>query len=45
MINNLDSISKKGLIPRSGANSKLIGDDKIRTGQSKIGENEKVIGK
>ncbi len=30
-LNNLDSISKKGLIPQSGANSKLIGDDKIKT--------------
>jgi len=30
-LNNLDSISKKGLIPQSGANSKLIGGDKIKT--------------
>lgn len=30
-LNNLDSISKNGLIPQSGANSKLIGDDKIKT--------------
>ncbi len=30
-LNNLDSISKKGLIPQSGANSRLIGDDKIKT--------------
>ncbi len=30
-LNNLDSISKKGLIPGSGANSRLIGDDKIKT--------------
>ena len=30
-LNNLHSISKKGLIPQSGANSKLIGDKKIKT--------------
>lgn len=30
-LNNLHSISKKGLIPQSGANSKLIGDEKIKT--------------
>lgn len=30
-LNNLASIRKKGLIPGSGANSKLIGDDKIKT--------------
>lgn len=30
-LNNLYSISKKGLIPQSGANSKLIGDEKIKT--------------
>ncbi len=30
-LNNLDSIRKKGLIPQSGVNSKLIGDDKIKT--------------
>ncbi len=30
-LNNLDSISKNGLIPQSGANSRLIGDDKIKT--------------
>ncbi len=30
-LNNLHSISKKGLIPQSGANSKLIGDGKIKT--------------
>ncbi len=29
-LNNLHSISKKGLIPQSGANSKLIGDEKIK---------------
>lgn len=30
-LNNLHSISKKGLIPQSGDNSKLIGDEKIKT--------------
>ncbi len=30
-LNNLHSISKAGLIPQSGANSKLIGDEKIKT--------------
>jgi len=30
-LNNLHSISKKGLIPQSGTNSKLIGDKKIKT--------------
>jgi len=30
-LNNLHSISKKGLFPQSGANSKLIGDEKIKT--------------
>ncbi len=30
-LNNLRSISKKGLIPQSGVNSKLIGDEKIKT--------------
>lgn len=30
-LNNLHSISKIGLIPQSGANSKLIGDEKIKT--------------
>ncbi len=30
-LSNLRSISKKGLIPGSGANSKLIGDEKIKT--------------
>ncbi len=30
-LNNLHSISKKGLIPQSGANSRLIGDEKIKT--------------
>jgi len=30
-LNNLHSISKKGLIPQSGVNSKLIGDEKIKT--------------
>lgn len=30
-LNNLHSISKKGLIPQSGVNSRLIGDEKIKT--------------
>ena len=29
-LNNLRSISKQGLIPQSGVNSKLIGDEKIK---------------
>lgn len=30
-LSNLRSISKKGLIPQSGVNSKLIGDERIKT--------------
>jgi len=30
-LNNLHSISKKGLVPQSGANNRLIGDEKINT--------------
>ena len=30
-LNNLHSITKKGLIPQSGDNSKLIGDEKVKT--------------
>ena len=30
-LNNLDSIRNKGLIPQNGDNSKLIGDEKIKT--------------
>ncbi len=30
-LNNLPSINKKGLIPQNGVNSKLIGDEKIKT--------------
>ena len=29
-INNLKAISEKGLIPKNGSNSKLIGDDKVK---------------
>lgn len=30
-LENLNSISKMGLIPQSGANSRLIGDEKVKT--------------
>ena len=30
-LNNLHSISQKGLLPQNGVNSKLIGDEKIKT--------------